>query len=282
MSFSAWSTLVAHVLTIVGAMFLAMRASNWRIRLLGYTVGLLPLCRAVVLLGRNKVWIGAGFSDIAEMLELLASALCLTAVHLLNVENRDRKGADTRLRVFEGADAQEPRREEPVPLKGISGSCAWHLAERRRELRLPADCPAVITVLGIDPPWTIRGTVADLSGRGLGLKASSPIALHSPVKVESDDLLLLGEVCRCQAVGDDFSLGLQVQEWLALPTVLGAITAVEQPGQNLGEKGEAQSNIDLAQLHQAVSSGSVGDLPGINSGIAIEQKHVKLQAGVAE
>ena len=101
MSYSAWSALVAYLLTIACSMLLATRAANWRIRLLGYTVGLLPLCQAVVLLGRNKFWISAAVGDIAEMLELLASALCLTAVHLLNVENRDRKSTDTRLRVTE-------------------------------------------------------------------------------------------------------------------------------------------------------------------------------------
>jgi PilZ domain len=258
MSFSEWSALIAYILTIAGSMLLAVRASNWRIRLLGFTVGLLPLCQAVVLLGRNKVWIDTAVSDIAEMLELLASALCLTAVHLLNVENRDRKSTDTRLRVFEGSAAAQQRRsvEEAASERWASHSSA---TERRRELRLSMNCPVTITVLGIQPPWTIPGTVVNLSGRGLGLNASSPIALQSPVKVESDDLLLLGEVCRCQAVGEEFSLGLQVQEWLALPAGVWRVKSSEQPGENLEENGDAQSNGDLAKLHKAVSSSSVGD-----------------------
>jgi hypothetical protein len=40
--------------------------------------------------------------DIAEVLELLVSALCLTAIHLLNKENGDRRNTDARLRVAEG------------------------------------------------------------------------------------------------------------------------------------------------------------------------------------
>jgi hypothetical protein len=39
--------------------------------------------------------------QVAEELELLVSALCLTAIHLLNEENHDRKSTDKRLRVAE-------------------------------------------------------------------------------------------------------------------------------------------------------------------------------------
>jgi len=243
MSVSAWSALVACVLTIAGSILLGMRASNWRIRLLSCSFGWLPLCQAVVLLDRNM-------SDIAAILELLASALCLTAVHLLNVENRERKSADTRLHAFE--TAQESQWQETVPTC-VPDSFTAVGSERRREMRLPTDCAVVITVLGTDPPWTIRGTVVDLSGRGLGLKASAPIALRSAVKVEFEDLLLLAEVCRCQAVGEEFSLGLRVQECLALPA---GVWRVNLDG--------AQSKSDLAHLHTAVSSYSDGDQQALN------------------
>ena len=149
MSFSAWSALIAYVVTIACSTMLTRRASNWRIRLLGYTVGLLPLCRSVVLLGRNKVWINTAVTDIAEMLELLASALCLTAVHLLIVENRDRKSTDTRLRVFEADTGQESRLQEAVPSTWFCHSSTPATSERRRKLSLPASCPITITILDI-------------------------------------------------------------------------------------------------------------------------------------
>jgi hypothetical protein len=37
----------------------------------------------------------------AESLELLIGALCLTAIHLLNKENGDRRNTDARLRIVE-------------------------------------------------------------------------------------------------------------------------------------------------------------------------------------
>jgi hypothetical protein len=79
----------------------AKRSSNWRIRLLALTVGLLPFCQGVILLANNNIWLSHQYARTGESLELLVSALCLTAVHLLNKENRDRKGTDVRLRVAE-------------------------------------------------------------------------------------------------------------------------------------------------------------------------------------
>ena len=65
------------------------------------TVGLLPLCQAVVLLGHHQIWLTTEVAEIAETLELLVSALCLTSLHLLNKENRERRNTDARLRVAE-------------------------------------------------------------------------------------------------------------------------------------------------------------------------------------
>ena len=102
---SIWigSALLAYAITIVCALVVAKRSSNWRIRLLAFTVVLLPLCQAVVLLANNQIWLGHQAASTAESLELLVSALCLTAIHLLNKENRDRKGTDVRLRVAEAS-----------------------------------------------------------------------------------------------------------------------------------------------------------------------------------
>src|ERR1019366_8496564 len=91
MSFSIGSALVAYFLTVISSLVVARRSSNWRIRLLALTVGLLPLCQMVVLLGRKGIWLTSEVAEIAEILELLVSALCLTAVHLLNRENTDRR-----------------------------------------------------------------------------------------------------------------------------------------------------------------------------------------------
>ena len=102
---SIWigAALFAYGITIVCALMVARRSQNWRIRLLAFTVGLLPLCQAVILMANHDILIGKQAARTAESLQLLVCALCLTAIHLLNKENRDRKGTDVRLRVAEAA-----------------------------------------------------------------------------------------------------------------------------------------------------------------------------------
>jgi hypothetical protein len=97
------SALFAYVITIVSALVVAKRSTNWRIRLLALTVGMLPLCQTVVLLASNHIWLSDQAAETAQGFELLVCALCLTAIHLLNRENRDRKDTDIRLRVAESA-----------------------------------------------------------------------------------------------------------------------------------------------------------------------------------
>ena len=107
MSLSLGSALFAFSLSIICSLVVAKRSSNRRIRLLALTVGLLPLCQAVVLMGRHHVWLGTEVAEIAESLELLVGALCLTAIHLLNKENGDRHNTDLRLRVAESTPAPQ-------------------------------------------------------------------------------------------------------------------------------------------------------------------------------
>ena len=95
------SALFAYVITMISALVVAKRSTNWRIRLSAFTVGLLPLCQAVVLMSANHVWLNEQAGRTAQSLELLVCALCLTAIHLLNKENRDRRDTDARLRVAE-------------------------------------------------------------------------------------------------------------------------------------------------------------------------------------
>jgi hypothetical protein len=100
MSIPLVSALVAYVLTIACACVLARRSSNRRIRLLAFTIALVPLCQGVILLGDNKIWVSPIIRDTAQSMELLVNALCLAAVYLLGEENRERKDTDTQLRVL--------------------------------------------------------------------------------------------------------------------------------------------------------------------------------------
>jgi hypothetical protein len=101
MSFSVDSALIAYLISMVCAVIVARRSSNWRIRLLTLTVGLLVLCQGVVLLGRHHIWLTVEVAETAESLELLVGAISLAAIHLINKENGDRRLTDVRLRVIE-------------------------------------------------------------------------------------------------------------------------------------------------------------------------------------
>jgi hypothetical protein len=110
MSFAVSSALFAYLLTVVCSIVVSKRSSNSRIRLLALTVGLLPLCQALVLLGRHQI-LGPEVAETVESLELLVGALSLGAIHLLNRENADRRTTDKRLRVAEATPAIQEETE---------------------------------------------------------------------------------------------------------------------------------------------------------------------------
>jgi hypothetical protein len=94
----------AYLVATACAVVIMMRSANWRIRFLAFAIGLAPLCQSIILLGNQHIWVTANVGHTAESLELSDSALCLAALHLLNKENRSRKGADTRLRIAEAPE----------------------------------------------------------------------------------------------------------------------------------------------------------------------------------
>ena len=50
----------------------------------------------------------------------------------------------------------------------------------------------------------------DISGSGLRVWMPNPIPCGSPVKVESKQMVMVGEVGRCQADGEGYVVGLMV------------------------------------------------------------------------
>jgi|SRR5271170_6316783 len=86
--------------------------------------------------------------------------------------------------------------------------------ERRSEPRLAANEPVVVTELGQPQLHPKGGLIVEISGSNLTLKLPSAIPLGTPVKVETNDLLMLGEVMRCEPEGDGFRLGLQLRHAL--------------------------------------------------------------------
>lgn len=92
--------------------------------------------------------------------------------------------------------------------------------ERRREVRTVVNLPVLITEL--DPPGQTpeRGLLKDVSRSGMLVRISHSIASGSLVKVETKDMMTVGEVIRCKADGNAFEAGLvlrhSVEDLLAL------------------------------------------------------------------
>jgi hypothetical protein len=116
---------VAYLLTAVCAIQMLRRPASTRIRFVTSVVGLLPLCHAVLLLLDHGVPAETVIGRAAELVELFVSALCLTAIHLLNKVSRDRNVTDAKLRLVEAAVPPPPLRVNagggavPVWLRGV-------------------------------------------------------------------------------------------------------------------------------------------------------------------
>jgi len=59
------------------------------------------------------IWVSQDIARIGDALELLVSALCLTSVHLLSRENRDRRKTDANTRLWSGAADDRQGFSEP-------------------------------------------------------------------------------------------------------------------------------------------------------------------------
>ncbi len=83
---------------------------------------------------------------------------------------------------------------------------------KRRESRIAADTPVMLTVLRILGEPMVSGLVNNVSGSGLSVDVRVPIPCGAQVRVESADLVMLGEVCRCEPFADGYSVALVLSE----------------------------------------------------------------------
>jgi hypothetical protein len=86
--------------------------------------------------------------------------------------------------------------------------------ERRGEPRAEVNAPAVITELGSHPQRPTGGIVQDISGTGMRIRLSRAIACNAAVRVETGDMLYLGEAVRCQPDGEGFCVALMLRHSL--------------------------------------------------------------------
>ncbi len=85
-----------------------------------------------------------------------------------------------------------------------------------------------MTVLGILGDPSVAGCVIDMSGSGLRVTLALPIPCGAPVKVEAGDMLMLGEVVRCEAMegepaGTMYAVGVHLSHSLAALSDLGRL-----------------------------------------------------------
>lgn len=82
--------------------------------------------------------------------------------------------------------------------------------ERRKESRETARQPAVLTVLGGEAQ-PIDVFIDNRSNSGVAIRTPKALPLSAPVRVDTGDHMLLGEVCHCAPSGDGFLVGLRVE-----------------------------------------------------------------------
>jgi PilZ domain len=55
-------------------------------------------------------------------------------------------------------------------------------------------------------------SVRDISGSGMRLRTSLPVPCGTSVEIETQEILALGSVCRCQPDNGAYTLGVQISE----------------------------------------------------------------------
>ena len=87
------------------------------------------------------------------------------------------------------------------------------IMNERCEPCLESDRSVWITLFG-EPDIRLSARVKNVSTRGIGLELQGPVAIGSPVKIELDDCLFLGEVIYCRQDAASFFVGVELEQAL--------------------------------------------------------------------
>jgi hypothetical protein len=112
--------------------------------------------------------------------------------------------------------------------------------ERRSEARVAAKERVIVTELGQRRHPHV-GLILETAGTSLTLKLITAIACGAPVQVETTDMLMLGEVARCEPADGGFRLALVLRHSLQ------DLQALEKLNRVL--MGKRTSQEDLLPLH---------------------------------
>jgi hypothetical protein len=112
--------------------------------------------------------------------------------------------------------------------------------ERRSEARVATKERVIVTELGYRRHPHV-GLIVEIAGNSLSLKLITAIACGTPVQVETTNMLMLGEVARCEPAEEGFRLALtlrhSLQDLLALENL------------NRGLMGKRTSQENLLPIH---------------------------------
>ena len=93
--------MVAYLTTAYVAILLLRRKPHRWLRVLAVVLAVMPLAKALGLLSTSGIAPPVG-AHIIETTDVFVSTLCLVGVYVLRQEIRERRQADTHLRVIEG------------------------------------------------------------------------------------------------------------------------------------------------------------------------------------
>ena len=85
--------------------------------------------------------------------------------------------------------------------------------EQRGEPRFDVEQTVRLTTLG-EKPEQVVAQIVNISGTGMRLLVDRMLAPGVALKVEWDEILLLGEVCYCQPEPEGYAIGLEMEHAL--------------------------------------------------------------------
>jgi hypothetical protein len=85
-----------------------------------------------------------------------------------------------------------------------------------------------IVTLGSCGGEFIKGSVLDCSVPLLEMRTTMPVAHKTLIKVEGNDILMLGEVCGCEREGEDYRVQVRLSEMLKSLSALASSLRAQQ------------------------------------------------------
>ena len=100
------------------------------------------------------------------------------------------------------------------------------------EIRYQPDQPVRVTIL--PSRHSIRGEIVQMKNRAAILRFEEAVAYDTPIRLDFDDSLVLGEVIACVPEGTSFLVSLEVVEAIASVSDLARLVgAVMQDGRSV-------------------------------------------------